>query len=260
MSPRRALGAMAVLVRRDLRRRPGQTITLAILTLLAATLLNTALALMTDYSGNIDRLTQEWNTPSLTAVAPAGPQAQAVVAELENDQRVSVVETIPAVAAQATVPTGDDEISTLLTIIDLDAPFTMGTVTRGDHLTDALPDGIWLPDVFQASGDYALGDPITITTAAGERTFHIQGFLSGLYGNGGTASMGRLTFGLERAAFEAFADPGFEPVTIIQVRSITPTAGAQAAEEATTRVARAPTAAPSSSWPSSTWTWRGRPP
>ena len=45
MSPRRAHGAMAVLVRRDLRRRPGQTITLAILTLLAATLLNTALAL-----------------------------------------------------------------------------------------------------------------------------------------------------------------------------------------------------------------------
>lgn len=236
MSPRRAHGAMAVLVRRDLRRRPGQTITLAILTLLAATLLNTALALMTDYSGNIDRLTQEWNTPSLTAVAPAGPQAQAVVAELENDQRVSVVETIPAVAAQATVPTGDDEFSTLLTIIDLDAPFTMGTVARGDHLADAPPDGIWLPDVFQASGDYALGDPITITTSAGERTFHIQGFLSGLYGQGSTPGLGRLTFGLERTAFEAFADPGFEPVTIIQVRSITPTAGAQAAEEATTRV------------------------
>lgn len=73
------LGALAVLVKRDIRRRPGQVATLAVLSLLAATLVSTSMVLITDYTSHIDRMARKSNAPSATAVAPAGARTQTMV-------------------------------------------------------------------------------------------------------------------------------------------------------------------------------------
>lgn len=234
--PLGTLGALALLVKRDLRRRPGQVATLAVLTLLAATLVSTSLVLITDYTSHIDRVARESNAPSATAVTPAGPGAQAMVDGLRTDPHVTGVEAVPTLVAQASLPMGENDMSTLLTVVDLDSPIAMGRPQRADRLTTDLADGIWLPQFFQASGRYGLGDPITITTAVGERTFHVQGFLAGLYGSGGAPGLERTTLGLDHEAFASLQDPGFTPGTIIQVRATTPAQGAQALEEAATQV------------------------
>lgn len=226
------LGSLALLVKRDLRRRPAQIATLAVLTLLAATLVSTSLVLLTDYTSHIDRLAQESNAPSTSAVAPAGPTTQAMIEDLRADPRVSQIEAIPTLVARASLPLGETDMSTLVTVVDIDSPITMGRPLRADHLTTDLADGVWLPQFFQASGQYGLGDPITLTTGVGEHTFHVQGFLAGLYGSGGAPGMGRITLGLDHAAFEALQDPGFTPGTVVQIHSVTPAQGSQAIEEA----------------------------
>ncbi len=230
------LGALAVLVKRDLRRRPGQVATLAVLTLLAATLVSTSMVLINDYTSHIDRMARKSNAPSATAVAPAGAATQTMVDALRADPRVTRVEAVPTLLAQASLPLGENDMSTLLTVVDLDTQVTMGGPQRADHLTTTLADGIWLPRFLQASGRYGLGDPITITTAVGQRTFHVQGFLAGLYASGGAPGLGRTTVGLDHEAYVSLQDPGFTPGTIIQVRSATPAQGAQALEEAATQV------------------------
>ena len=62
------MSPLPILIRRELRKRPGQLVAITLLTAVAALLLNSALVLVTDYSHNIERRVAEWNAPTAVAI------------------------------------------------------------------------------------------------------------------------------------------------------------------------------------------------
>lgn len=203
--------ALGVLIRRELRKRPGQVLAIALLTTVAAALLNAALVLVTDYSHNIDRRVAEWNAPAVIAIMMGSTDV--MVADLETDRAVDVVESTPGYTTVATVPMGGNELSAAVQLIDMDAHHELGLIEVVDELANPVNNPVWVPQVLGLGNDYELGDQITLTTAAGETSFHIQGFTEGLYG--GAPGAGMLLFGMPAGDFDAFSDPGFFETTLI---------------------------------------------
>lgn len=214
------MSATSLLVRRDLRKRGGQAITLFILTVLAATLLNAAIVLLSDYNSNIDRKVTQWNSPSAVSVVSDGAGLTTLANSLAADSNVTSFEVAASHTASGSLPFGDGELAAFINIVDLAAPVTIGTIDTVSQSDEVLVNPIWAPLVLEASGLYGIGDPVTITTTAGEVTFHIQGFIEELYG--GSPSMGLLTFALPAGDFAAFAAPGFAGTANVKVIAPTP--------------------------------------
>ena len=88
------MSPLPILIRRELRKRPGQLVAITLLTAVAALLLNSALVLVTDYSHNIERRVAEWNAP--TAVAIVMGSSDQIVADLEADPAIQTVTARPS--------------------------------------------------------------------------------------------------------------------------------------------------------------------
>ncbi|MDO5501527.1 MAG: hypothetical protein Q4F67_17800, partial [Propionibacteriaceae bacterium] len=186
-----------LLVKRILRRRPGQAVTTCVLTLLAATLVHTALVLLTDYAGNIDRKAEQWNSPTSLTIVNAGGPARRLAALLDQHPTVSAVELIDSFGGTTMFAINDDNLTAFVNIVELGRSGEMG----GPVVVEAggpMPEGLWAPSVLQASGAYDVGDEIVLDTAQGTTSFRIAGFIEGLYG--GAPGMGTLTFALDSQA------------------------------------------------------------
>lgn len=222
------MGSLGILIRRDLRKRPGQVLAVAVLTVLAAALLNAALVLSTAYAHNIDRRALEWRSPTALAVM-TGP-VDGMVAELRADPAIKTVETTPAHSTVATLSMGSHELSTAVQLINMDAHHELGLFEVIDELTTPVADPVWVPQVLAAGDGYQLGDRIVLNTAAGEADFRIQGFIEGLYG--GAPGTGMLIFAMPTAQYEAMSHPGFFPSTLVAVEGADAAGTAQALDQA----------------------------
>ncbi|NLG55781.1 MAG: hypothetical protein GX542_09055, partial [Rhodococcus sp.] len=212
-----------LLIRRHLRKRPGQTLAIAVLTLLAAMLANIGILLLLDYGENVDRKATEWNSPDVMAVVSTSPAVGTLEQVLAADPNVTDIELSPAVTAAATLDYGGVDMYSAVAFVDIDAQPRLGQFSRiSEHPTD-VTNPVWAPSVLAASGNYALGDAITFDTSTGSSTFHIQGFIEDLYG--GVPGWGLLTFGVPDLDIQA---PGFAPTTLVKVNAASPLEASQA--------------------------------
>jgi len=63
-----SVGAIALLAKRELRKRPGQALAIFLLALAAGTLANVGLLLATDYPHNVAAKQAAWEAPDAVAV------------------------------------------------------------------------------------------------------------------------------------------------------------------------------------------------
>ena len=218
-----------LLIKRDLRKRPGQAITLLVLAILAAAMLHTALVLVADYSTNIDRRAAEWNSPSTVALVTGGAPAHEAARLLADDPAVTASEVVDSFGATGTFALGAERLTSLVNVINLDDDGHIGrsvVVEAGP----AVENPIWAPAMFAAAGAYSLGDEIAIETTQGTSTFHIAGFIEDLYG--GAPGMGMLTFGLPADRFASFDAAGFTPTANLRAQGDDVAAATMAVEKA----------------------------
>lgn len=209
------VGALGILVRRDLRKRPGQVVAVFVLALLAGMLANTGLMLVGSYPANLGEKSAAWDSPDSVVLLGHTPGWERVVDDLRADPAVARVDTRDQLTGPVTLAYGANELTALASLYNVDAPVGMGrrTVTAiADH---PVPDPVWAPAVLSASGHYALGDPVTLATTTGEVTFHIQAFVEDTYS--GTPGFGRFAWGLPADDYAAFEASDFVPTTLVQV-------------------------------------------
>lgn len=109
------------------------------------------------------------------------------------------------------------ELGVTAVYFDLDAPARLGrTALLGAGRQD-LSDGVYIAETMRISGGYALGDPVTITSASGVRTFHVAGFFENLYL--GASGMGVVGFGLRHHAYDRLAASAEAPVASALVQA-----------------------------------------
>lgn len=215
----------ALLIKRQLRKRPGQALTVLLLTVLASAMLHTALVIITDYSTNVDRKATQWNSPTSLDIVGAGPGVALLEDALRAEPDVTALELNDSYGGVSTVDIDGEKLTALINVVNIDDDARIGApnvVARADDTAG----GIWAPSVLEASGAYALGDEIEFDTTMGTSSFRIVGFVEDLFG--GAPGMGALTFALSDADFRSFEAPGFQPTVNVKVNSAS-TTGASAA-------------------------------
>lgn len=232
--------ALALLVRRELRKRPGQFVAMVAMALLAGFLANIGLLLVTSYSTNVATKAAAWEAPDAVAILAHLPGYERVTDALRADAGVRRLDTLEGKLALATLFYGDNDLTALAFVYDLDAPVTLGKRTVISWTDVPVADPVWAPAVLEASGNYRLGDALRLNTPTGTTTFHIQAFVEDTYG--GTPGYGLFAYGLPADEFAAFAAADFVPVTMLKV-------DAASASEATDALARVRTQEPAASIP-----------
>ena len=198
---------LALLVKRDLRKRTGQLITVFVLTLLASALLHTAVMLVVDYRGSIEAKAQQWNSPAVMYIVDRGSHADRLIEQAAASSAVDAVELTPSFSGTASFDVADGSLTTLVNVIDVDAAVALGTARLSEVRDLANPRGIIAPVTLRASGAYVVGDAIVFDTAQGEARFVVEGFMEDFYG--GSPGMGLLGFGVSGEHFERFDEPAF---------------------------------------------------
>lgn len=183
-----------LLARRTVRKHPGMTGAVLILSLIAGLLINVGLVMMTQHDAYLDRKAEDWNSPDAVVLMPQGKQADDVEEALRSDERVRELETAPGVLVQGSIPYADSTLPSRFLFYDVDASPRMGHWDIASQLDGPVENPVWVPSTFQAAGGYELGDELALSSPMGERTFHIQGFTEATYG--GMPSTGILRFGL----------------------------------------------------------------
>ncbi len=168
--------AIAILIRRNLKRHWGRLATLGILTLLAAAVANLALIVATDYNSNFERRAQEFGTTDLIVLDPL-PRSP-VAETLRADERVVEVDVQGLRGRWSSVEVGGTDLSSLFLFTPAqDWSRNQYRITARAETT--FDDGIVIP--FTLASDYPLGESITIRADGQDHTFHVQGYLEATY-------------------------------------------------------------------------------
>ena len=207
--------AMSLLMRRDLRKRPGQMVALLALTLVAAGLLNLAALLSTGYRSNIGDKARHWRSPDALAVTTNPPGAEAFLGRLRAEPAVATVEAEPAWIAQGRIDVESGSLTSTVVLFDMDAPGALGRFSVVEETARPLERPLWVPIALAGAARYRLGDPIAIHTSAGTATFHVAGFIESTYS--GSPGMGLFLIGQRHTDAAANPGPGFGSGLLVKV-------------------------------------------
>ncbi len=171
--------ATAILIRRNLKRHWGRLITLGILTLLAAAVVNLALIVTTDFNSNFDRRAQELATTDLIILDPL---PNSPISELLSaDERVAQVDVHGLRGRWASVEVGGSELSSLFLFMPSQS-WSHNQYRVTDRAETTFDDGLLIP--FTLASEYPLGERITIRADGQDHSFHVQGYLEATHFTG----------------------------------------------------------------------------
>lgn len=207
-----------LLVKRNLRKRRGQAVAMLLLALLGAALLDLGAVMATAYGRVVDDKLAEANAPDGSSLLVAGPAADQVIDLLRADPEVRDVEAEPSLTATADTVFGGESFASGVIVVDRDRPGRLGRWRVVGELSEPVERPIWAPVIYDTAGGYDLGDALTFSTASGDTTFHIQGFIE--HPTLGMPAMGALGFAVPASEYAALAaDPasGFRPTVNVKV-------------------------------------------
>lgn len=207
--------AITPLIRRGLRTHPGQGALTALLVLVTALLLSIAVLLVTSYPDGLETTKERLHGEDVSLILATPAAAEAAVSALEADDRVTQVAEQEVLTSACTLEYNDSDTATICTFATLDATPELGRTEVVTELESSVTDPVWVPIQLRDGGGYRLGDTLTLTIAGTDRNFHIQGFLTTLFGS--SLNMGQYTFLLETPAYDDLADePGIASVTTVR--------------------------------------------
>lgn len=162
----------------NIRKTKGQTVTILILVLLAALLLNLWLILALDYKQNFVRLHDKLNAEHVTFVFSGGDDGlnRFLDKAFSEDERVTQACTSDVSIILGAFDYCGGTLSTFFVGLEKQAALEHA-VGAYEIIEDSKEtSGIYLPYLFFASGDYQTGDTITITSGGQTRAFPVIGF------------------------------------------------------------------------------------
>lgn len=195
------VSASRLLTLRNVRKHRGLFSAVFSLSLIAGLLINIAVVMLAQHSPFLVNFAAKLDAAQAVAIVPATPAATQMEERLRADKRVEELTVRPGVGIMGQIPFADDTMPANFFFYDVDAAPKMNRWQVSSQSPDQQDSPIWVPATLEAAGRYKLGDELTLTSALGERKFHVQGFLESPYG--GMPSMGLLWFGLPHEDFTA---------------------------------------------------------
>ena len=188
-----------ILSRRTVRGHHGRFVALALLVLVAAVLLDIAVVSGRQYAANATARADALDTPDVALLVADQIAARALADALSADHRVRLTQTTPVGWRSATIPTKSGTTDALAVYVDLDNQSRLGNWRLLDSAPGRLADGVYVPYLLHASGDYRVGDRFVLGGPAGESAYRIQGFVENPML--GSISLGGLAIGLDHEQF-----------------------------------------------------------
>ncbi len=212
------MGKHLLIARSNLRRAKGQAVTIVVLMLIAAVMLNLWLMLAIDYKANFDRCHNRLNDSHVTLAADNGsPEFRAFLTEtIGEDERTAQFRLDSCLYALSIFDYNGGRTNAYSAFLDKDTALTRAIgkaeiVEEGEYTS-----GIYLPLLYQ-SEEAAVGKPFTVTVGASEITYTICGFFnSAMLGSHNCVVM---EFILTQDKYEELEALGYAPqATLCSVR------------------------------------------
>lgn len=162
----------------SIRKTKGQVITILLIMLLAALLMQVGLTLVIDYPNNYDRRAELTNTEDV--LFSYQTRDEALIAEweriLRSDERTREIETQKSLCQTLSFSYGDGEINTHVVILPASVNRTLGQfrfIEKSEAITE---EAIYLPYMAKVGSNYRIGDSFAFKIRGREYSFTVGGF------------------------------------------------------------------------------------
>lgn len=190
------------LLKANLRKGKATTASLLLLIAAAALLLNVGLTIIAAMGSFYDHKVEELNDPHVIMVMKREDYKPENGDFFKSYSGVKTAETEPVVVmSSVSFRYGGSDMNSALAVLNADASRQLAPLKLVNKL-DTVPDGeaAYLPYSFSKSGDYSLGDTVTITYQDASYSYRIAGFFETTML--GTNNMGVMKLFLADAAYQ----------------------------------------------------------
>lgn len=172
------MGRAVLLARSNLRRAKGQTISIAVLVLLAAVMLNIWLMLSMDYKQNFDRCHDRLRAEHVALVMSGDPEtARSFLARtLGEDSRVTEYSMEDCLCMVGSFDYNGGEANTELVFLEKEAALSR-SVGRVEIVEEGGGSGVYLPMLYK-TGDIDIGKSIELKIGSNTMSFTVCGFFN----------------------------------------------------------------------------------
>lgn len=166
--------------RSNIRKSRGQTAAVAILTLIAAVMMNLWLMLSTDYKQNFDRCHDRLNDGHVNLIAGCVEEkfVDFIAETLSENSQVTEYCITEAVFTGGVFPYGSGEVSQNMVVLEKETALSRKTGKFEITEEGDLKSGIYLPMLYGTGDNYSIGDTIEITFNNEKVPYTICGFFN----------------------------------------------------------------------------------
>jgi putative ABC transport system permease protein len=198
---------MILLIRNNLQKGRGQMMSMLLIIIVAAILMNIGALALYDYGLFFDKKAAELNAPHVSIIIEKAAYHPAHQEFLASDSAV----TQTAIEDVLVMPTcnflfGDGKMSQGVVIQNADIEREMGPMTIVGESLEPDKNSIYAPNILRLGGGYELGDSFTLEYENNEYTFNIAGFVEDILL--GSLNMGAVGFYMPEPLFKRFMAEG----------------------------------------------------
>lgn len=195
------MGKIWMLSRGNIRKNKGQTISFAIIIIIAAIMLNMGLITFLNFGKSFD---SKWdrNHYGDTFMVMYKREYQNSFLEYVKDRReVEEVELRDGILMDGTIHYNGGTLDMMHLFYNMEEEHTMGRISLIEEIKRPVEKPVYLSYLMKSGGGYELGDDYTITTASGNYSFTVAGFVEDL--NLGSINLGILGVHLKGKEFDS---------------------------------------------------------
>lgn len=165
----------------NIRKTKGHTVSMLLMFLIAALLLNAGLLVFLNFGSYFEKITKELNASDVYYIMPSPQYTEKVDKYIENNDNILEMQKEDSMWALASIPYNGDKRDLTLLFNDADKSRSLSKWKFvGEHLpTDSM--SIYLPYVLSIDGGYKLNDKFVVTLKDTILTFTIKGFTEDTY-------------------------------------------------------------------------------
>lgn len=199
-----------LLVRSNLRKAKGQTVTVVILLLLSALMLNLWLMLSTDYKQNFDRYHDKLNAEHILLAAndDSTEFRQFLTQTIESDKRTSDFSISSCIHMVGIFKYNSGEVNSNFVILEKEDAVSR-SIGKIEIVEDSdIQSGIYMPMLYK-SDDIDIGKKITISFGSNKAEYTVCGFFNSIMAGSHNCSMCELV--LTKDKYDELEDTGYAP-------------------------------------------------
>ena len=209
------MGKHLLIARSNLRKAKGQAVTIVVLMLLAAIMLNLWLMLAMDYKANFDRCHDRLNAGHVTLVVngEANELRDYVREMIEEDEDTTEYYMDDALSMVGSFPYNEGEVNTEFVILEKEAALKRPIGKLEIVEEGAYTSGVYLPMIYGVGGGYSVGDRIHMTIGSSEVSYTVCGFLNSAMAGSHNCSMSALL--LTEDLYQELEEKGYAPGALL---------------------------------------------